>query len=382
MAGAQHLLRKAAIEKMSSPEQLDTLMKVTSPAGWVALLAVGSIVIAGVVWSVVAMLNVKIDGMGILLRGDTVKTVQVSAAGTVQDLLVSEGEIVEIGQVIAHVNLPEIVREIASLTDRLGDLEGQEANQSAQMRSLKASYQTQLRDLQAQLRTKKSLHERGLARRQDVLAIEGRIGSVRAQMLQSELGQTGRGNIVEDTRRQIEKLQKQLDGNSVIKSPFEGRVAGVFSGPGEMVTAGSRLINLESADEPFHVLVFIPFTEGKRVRKDMEVRISPSNVKPEEFGFIIGRVESVSSQPVTPEEVRRTLNNDQLAQKFAKDTPFRVRVTPLLDPNSPSGFKWTSATGPPIAISSSTPCSAQVIVEERKPISYVIPMAKKALGMT
>ena len=32
-------------------------------------------------------------------------------------------------------------------------------------------------------------------------------------------------------------------------------------------------MNLESADEPFHVLIFIPFTEGKRVRPEMEVRI-------------------------------------------------------------------------------------------------------------
>ena len=42
MAGVQHLLRKAAIEKMASPEQLDMAMRVTSPLSWLALATLGS----------------------------------------------------------------------------------------------------------------------------------------------------------------------------------------------------------------------------------------------------------------------------------------------------------------------------------------------------
>jgi len=160
----------------------------------------------------------------------------------------------------------------------------------------------------------------------------------------------------------------------------------VLAAEGELVTAGARLLNLEAADEPFQVLLFVPFAEGKKVRplddqgEPTKVRIAPTNVKTEEYGFIKGEILSVSRQPVTPEEVRRTLNNDQLAQKFAKDTPFKVIAKPKAA-DTPSLFEWTSAEGPPISISSSTPCTAQVIVEHRRPISYVIPLTKKALGM-
>ena len=38
MAG--ELFRKSAVEKLSSPEQLDVMMQVTSPKGWVALTGV------------------------------------------------------------------------------------------------------------------------------------------------------------------------------------------------------------------------------------------------------------------------------------------------------------------------------------------------------
>jgi HlyD family secretion protein len=42
------LFRKAAIDKLSSPERLDVLMEVTSPAGWVALWTLGGVLVARV----------------------------------------------------------------------------------------------------------------------------------------------------------------------------------------------------------------------------------------------------------------------------------------------------------------------------------------------
>ena len=45
------LFRKAAIDKVSSPEQLDMLMKVTSPVGWLALTTIGVLLSVVVLWS-------------------------------------------------------------------------------------------------------------------------------------------------------------------------------------------------------------------------------------------------------------------------------------------------------------------------------------------
>lgn len=382
MSGPQKLLRKASIERMSSPEQLDMAMRVTSPAGWVALLALGVVIVATIVWSVVGRISERVDGTGIVLRGENVQTVQVTAAGTLSELLVAEGDPVEQGQVVARVELPELETQIEATREKLADLERQDAQQRAQMSRLQASYRTQLRDLQAQLDTKREMLSKGLARQQDVLAIQGQIAAVESQMLQSQLGQTGRGNVVDDTRRQLQQLEESFEVNSIVRSPYAGRVAAVLASEGERLPAGSRIVNLESAEDPFHFLVFIPFTEGKKVKPGMEVRIAPTTVKPEEYGFIVGEVRSVSSQAVTPEEVRRTLNNDQLAQRFAKDTPFRIRAVPELDPATTTGFRWTSSAGPPIDITSSTPVTAQVIIDKKRPIAYVIPMAKKAIGVT
>jgi HlyD family secretion protein len=378
---SDHLMRKKAVERLSSPEQLDTAMRVISPAGWIALAACAAIIVAAIIWGFVGLIPEKVDGTGILLKGETVRTVQTPAAGRVLELKVREGDLLVADQIIATFELPELEAEIKAAKDRVSDLQGERSSQSSGLQGLQASYATQLRNLEEQRANKQRLFERGLARRQDVLAIESQIAGIRAQIFQTQVGDSGRGNQLDEAVRKLEQLRQNFETRSVLRTPYPGLVAAVLTAPGELLQAGARVLNLEEADEPYRVLIFVPFSEGKRVEKGMVVRVSPTSVKPEEFGWIVGKIDEVSRQPVTQEEVKRTLNNDQLAQKFAKDTPFRVRVVPELDPESPSGFKWTSAKGPPFPVSSSTPCSAQIVVSERQPISYVIPLTKKALGM-
>jgi HlyD family secretion protein len=381
MAGAQHLLRKAALEKMSSPEQLDMAMRVTSPASWIALAAFGVLIVTAVVFSIVGRMPIKIDSSGILLRGDQVQTIQVVANGVIDRLDVKEGDLIEEGQVVAHLDLPELEGEIRASKDRISDLTSQGEVRTSQMTSLRQSYQQQINELYSRRRNIESLVERQIKTRNDLAAIDAQISSIRAQMVQSDAGETQRENQVAEERRRLEQLEERLEAGSKVKSPHRGRVAAVLKSQGQVIQQGERLVNLEEPDAPFHVLLFVPFSEGKKVRPGMQVRISPSTVKPEEYGFVVGTVESMSSQPVTPEEVRATLNNDQLANRFAQDTPFRVRASPELDESTLSGFRWTSSSGPPHPIGGNTPCSAQIIIDKRRPISYVIPTVKKTLGI-
>ena len=90
---------------------------------------------------------------------------------------------------------------------------------------------------------------------------------------------------------------------------------------------------------------------------------------------------SVSTLPATPEEIKRIVANDALARQYLDLNPFQVVIEPILD-KTPSGFKWTSSTGPPLEVGSGTDCTIQVVVETRKPISYVIPTVKKTLGLS
>lgn len=383
MRSADGLIRKKALDKLSSAEQLDTLLRVTSPVGWVALATLGVIILATVLWSIFGRINIRVDGSGILLRGGVVAAIQAPAAGRVEQLMVAPGDMVRKGMQVAELSLHELKAEIAATQSRIDYLSEQKTDKTHKMHELRAAYQAQLAGLNDQLRRKKELLKRKLAREQDVLAVEGQIAAVRAQILQVEMGEGGIQGQLKEEENKLRQLNTNLKDQSIVVSPYEGQVSALLAKEGEQIATGARLLTVE-ADQTaaFEVVLFVPFAEGKKVQPEMGVKISPTTVKPEEHGFIVGTISSISPQPVTPEEVRTTLNNEALAQKFAKDTPFKVKAIPTVDTTTKSGFRWTSAKGPPIEISSGTPCNAQVVVDRKAPIEYVIPMLRKLLGMS
>lgn len=61
------LFRKVALERLASPEQLDRLMQITTPRGWLALLVLGFAIVALVIWSILGQIPTTIDAQGILL---------------------------------------------------------------------------------------------------------------------------------------------------------------------------------------------------------------------------------------------------------------------------------------------------------------------------
>ena len=116
---------------------------------------------------------------------------------------------------------------------------------------------------------------------------------------------------------------------------------------------------------------------------EMFAYVSPSTVRPEEYGFIIGKVTKVSEFPLTPDAVLHILRNRTLAEELAgRTSPIQVVVTLEEDPEAVSGFQWTSTGGPPTSVYSGTLCNCSVQIESKRPISYVIPVMKRTIGIS
>ncbi|NIS83195.1 MAG: hypothetical protein GTO14_24005 [Anaerolineales bacterium] len=67
---SQRLFRRKALEKLASPERLDQLMSITTVRGWLALLALGSLIVAIGIWGFFAKIPTTISGEGILRSSD------------------------------------------------------------------------------------------------------------------------------------------------------------------------------------------------------------------------------------------------------------------------------------------------------------------------
>ncbi|MBI5440289.1 MAG: hypothetical protein HY900_03655 [Deltaproteobacteria bacterium] len=102
------MFRKAALAKLSSPEQLDSLMRVTTPKGWIALIAVLVLIVGGITWGALGRTAERISGAGILLREGGLFAIESRGTGIVQEVLVNVGEVVRPGQVVVRVSQPEL----------------------------------------------------------------------------------------------------------------------------------------------------------------------------------------------------------------------------------------------------------------------------------
>jgi hypothetical protein len=100
------MFRERALERVSSPEQLDRLVRVTSPRRWLALAALLLVVAAVVVWAVVSSVPTSITLPGFYIPQGGLRVIQAPGAGTVEGLDVAIGDHVVAGQKVGVVNGP------------------------------------------------------------------------------------------------------------------------------------------------------------------------------------------------------------------------------------------------------------------------------------
>lgn len=94
MAG---IFRKTALERLSSPDQLDSMLKITTPMSWVGIGAAAALAAAVVVWSFVGRIPETVSAPGFFVHSYHTNTLYSTASGQVNEILVKPGMLVEPG---------------------------------------------------------------------------------------------------------------------------------------------------------------------------------------------------------------------------------------------------------------------------------------------
>ncbi|MEM1250279.1 MAG: NHLP bacteriocin system secretion protein [Acidobacteriota bacterium] len=381
MADAKKMFRKKALAKLSSPEQLDVMMRLTSPAVWLAGVALAFIAVGGATWGFIGKVRDRASGPGILIHGGQLKSVISEWSGEVTEVLVEEGDTVEEGQVIARVSQERYRLLIENQRERIAEM-----NRNRQISSGLSQDNVEL------LRTQHARAERELARKQRLVDKQLAPDSVLLQkqrqidQLEQAILNTGAQSVrgqsaLADAERELARLQSEMEAQSQILSTARGRVVQVKQGRGSAVAPGIPIIDLEPFQEQIEAVFYVPSADGKKIEVGTEVRISPATVKPEEYGFIVGEITEVGSFPESQETLIKTLRNDVLARELSgSGASFQVRANLLVD-ETPSGFKWTSSLGPPEEVFSGTPIEAQITTRTRRPVQMIVPMIRSTLGI-
>ncbi len=417
--GTETIFRSAAVERLSSPEQLDQLVGITRPFDWVAAAAMALGLAVLIAWGVLGKIPTRVEGEGILLSsgGRLVDAVS-GVAGRLASIDVAVGDEVKPDQVIAQVGQTEIEQRLAQAKEVLREREREHdelsatitreietklANYAAQESGLndaiaaadqRASYLTaEIAKLEPAVSrgfvTRKYVEDRRVelnAAKLRIVDAQNDILKLKAQRLDLQ-SQRDRDHMqsqfrVNDVRRLVEQLTAELDRGSRILSPTEGRVVEVKVSAGSVLAVGTPVIEIETAGERLEATIYLPPDRGKDIRPGMEVHVEPTQIAREEFGAIIGKVVTISEFPVTPQGMAADLHNDTLVKRFSEHgAPYAAKIQLESDASTVSGYRWSSGKGPPVRLSSGTLTRAEVTTREQAPIGLVVPLVRRLSGI-
>ena len=350
-----NFFRKSALEKLSTPEKLDQLIKVTSPKAWIVLLTIAIILGTAVAWSFFGNIKTKLNVVGVLLGGEIYEVVA-TANGQIIDFNVDIGDVIEEGEIVATIEQPELLLQIeevkASLAERKFDLEqllsfgnkdsqiqGELIQQQRSTIELQVLAETKnLTFLRNQLETEKELLEQGLITNTQVVNTQQQIDISKnsIEQLKGQLFQTSSQKLnlgfeleqkininkqkIAETERRLKQLEERYDLQTNVRSSYVGEVVELLTEAGVVVGQGTTLFKLKTQNhvagqsENLRGVLYIPSKDGKKIEEGMEALIVPSTVQPQEFGFMKGKVTYVSDFPVTQKGMVMTVKNDQLVQ--------------------------------------------------------------------
>jgi HlyD family secretion protein len=414
-----NIFRDVSLDRLSSPDELDRLLRVTDTKAWIAQIAIFAIIIVAVVWGYTGRLPSTVSGQGVILRTGGVLNVVAAGSGVVAHLKVNVGDKVAAGQIVATVAQPAILEKYNNARQTLAqarrEKERSHALREQQAKLAIATIQRKLANAQSE--TKHLEDQAELAReqvavqnqlladgivtkqktieaRQNLTAVEDRIAGIHANMQEldgeefSNQAMVQQGDAekeigIQDLERNLHEIENQLQIAGNVVSPYGGEVLEVKVSPGATVAMGDPILSMQPDVQDLQVLIFLPAAQAKDVHSGMDAKISPSSVKPEEFGFIRGRVVYVSDFPDTPAELMRNFQNEVLVRALTNDGPVtELRIEMQRNPKTPSGYEWSSAKGPSLMLSGGTLCTAEVITRWQKPITLVFPAVRKAFGLT
>ncbi len=414
------LFRKVALERLSSPEQLDTLMHVITPNAWLALAPLLGLIALALIWGWFGSIPTKVDGKCILINPTGLADIASNSSGRITAVTVRVGDVVKAGQQVALVAQPELLDRIEKAEHKLRELRSQgrvvrafsaqavalgtEAlsqqrhnlesrlsvvQQQSQVAGERENTQSQL--LEQGLITKQTLLQTQQERANLLLDAENLSNQIKEISLKKLEGDKQSRNEVATIESQISEAQRALDSlleskklTTSLASPFDGRVVEIKAGVGTLVAQGSSVINVELADgnsNQLQAMVYVNAAQGKRVAPRMEAQIVPTTIKREEHGFLRAVVNYVAEYPSTTQSMMLLLQNENLVRDLAGTTPPLAIRAELKRAENFSGYQWSSAAGAPVKIASGTLCHAEIVVQTQRPLSLVIPILRQSLGV-
>lgn len=409
--------RREAIESNHTPDTFDEAIVVASPLTWLLIATLAFIVLVALTWSVSAAIETRVIGPAFIKYEDLrVKEVVARGSGTLTELPVGPGDTVSEGSALAYMTNPSLDNRIASTARGIEQLK-------EKLVAFEEARDDELRRLDEGLQAKEAALAKRVANGEELIAaysarLESNerllgqgissvatVNQLRAQYFEAlqdvdvaatEIAQLplDRHMVKTSWTREILNVETQIveaqsvlvelllerDRTQTVTARHGGEVYSVVRAPGTYLSEGDTILTLAQPNTRLSVDAFLSSSDAKTVEPGMTVQISPSTIRKEEYGTIVGKVESVSKFPLSTDELMAQVQNRDLAQMFAAGgPPIRVRIRMNKDENwQPI---WTSGRPPRTAVTAGTLASVSVVVNKQPPVTLALPTLRRWMGI-
>ncbi len=262
-------------------------------------------------------------------------------SGRVREVLVDEGDFVTAGQVLARMDTDvleaqlreaqaELKRSLISVEIAQSQVTQREAERAA-LRAVEAQRDAELTAAQKRIARTEALAKKDVASAQtldddratfqsaraatssakaQVAAADAALGTAKSQVI-------GAQSSVEAARATIQRIQADID-DATLRSPRDGRVQYRVAQPGEVLTAGGRVLNLVDLGDVY-MTFFLPTAAAGRVSLGQEVHLvldaAPQYVIPAKATFVADVAQ------FTPKTVETTEEREKLMFRVKAQIP-------------------------------------------------------------
>lgn len=389
------------MEALKTPEKLNEPSTLIKPAYWFLLLGLSSFCSYVILWSIFGRIPVRITGSGVIHHPSNRVSIHSEINGRLVQYFDGNNKCFQKGQAIARIDPYELRLKKRTLQKEINHLSEIELPKMQEFNATEYRIEDeQLKLLDSELRRHQSLLNA------QAISLDNFNEKLKAyKRLESSLASNRNQRKLRITKQEqglilkkadLFSLEEKISKFSNIIAPSSGCIVSHNKHVGDLVQAGHTISELSKSNvsTPLLSYAYFPSSDGKRLLVGQDLRITPMTTKPQRHGGIVGTILSISQQSVTKQSLQQKFNDDRMVSYISNSaqsslsktsdgpSPLIEVVTSLsLDPDSISGYDWGGGLGPNLKISSGTTTIVKVIVEQRRPISYVIPILRDMTGI-
>lgn len=325
---AKDIFRRAALERLASPEQLDRPVRVVSAMGWIALIGFIAAVAIGLAWVFTARAPVKVLAQGIFIDEGGLFEIVAGKQGRLKELLLTPGMEVKANAIVATFAQTDIERELATAEASLDDAatryeqlqifykevaahEDEAENERMEtIGQISKQAQSRLKLLREKAAVIENLIKQNVIVRDKRIDIQLKVSTAQERLstLDDErkiielrkLDRSSKRHLllldeqlkVNEYKRRVARLKDRLAEKQIIRSPHSGIVMEVKVDVGDFVAPGRALATIapksHSGAASLLAVLYVAPKDGKRIKAGMSVELIPSTVRPEKYGYMLG----------------------------------------------------------------------------------------------